>query len=1090
MKFLSDKKITFVLSLAIAALIAVLVIFFLSNKKVKSTSDIVTHTQNVLQKSDHVLLDILNIETGARGYLLTVNEIFLDPLIKAETTIHTDLSSLTTITQDNPNQQVRIDSLKKLAEERLVLAKKMVAEKRQNRLSELEIINNLEKGKIITDQIKATIAAIKAEEFGLLRNRKIENEKSNKNSNAIFFVLLSFLLAIVALVALIIRNQKIRNNELEAFTSSQNSLSNYTRSLIEASLDPLVTISASGKILDVNESSVKVTGVPREKLIDTDFSNYFTEPKKAQEGYRQVFEKGFVADYPLTIKHKNGNLTDVLYNASVYKDDKGNVLGVFAAARDVTEQKKSSQYARSLIEASLDPLVTISATGKILDVNEASAKVTGVPREKLIDTDFSNYFTEPTKAQEGYRQVFENGFVADYPLTIKHKNGNLTDVLYNASVYKDDKGNVLGVFAAARDITEQKKSSQYARSLIEASLDPLVTISATGKILDVNEASVKVTGVPREKLIDTDFSNYFTEPTKAQEGYRRVFEKGFVEDYPLTIKHKNGHLTDVLYNASVYKDDKGNVLGVFAAARDVTEQKWAKDLRIANKELAFQNDEKEKRAAELIIANKELAFQNEEKEKRAAELIIANKELLIQSGEKEKRATELIIANEELAIQNNEKEKRAAELIIANEELSIQNKEKEKRAAELIIANEELAFQNKEKEDRAAELIIANKELVIESDEKVRRADQLTLANIEIQRNYEEHFSHMADLMPDKITTTNTEGYATFFNQNWIDYTGYTFEELIGFGWTHIMHPDEIPEIQKRWTQSLTTGEDFEMEMQCLSKNDGYKWFLTRAVSIKDANGIIKSWIGTSTEIQRGKEEQQRKDNFIKMVSHELKTPVTSIKGYVQMLLMILGEEHAELFPMQMKNSLLRVDHQVTRLTRLLTEMLDLSRIEAGKLELQLELFSINTLVKDTVDDISLTNPKHTIHLLFDFVCNMYGDKGRIEQVVINLVTNAIKYSANSNKIEVSIRKGEKNMVLVSVRDFGIGIDKADHKKIFDRFFRVEGKMEQTFPGFGIGLFIAKEIIVRHKGYITVESEKSRGSVFTFAFPYSTETNI
>jgi PAS domain S-box-containing protein len=211
--------------------------------------------------------------------------------------------------------------------------------------------------------------------------------------------------------------------------------------------------------------------------------------------------------------------------------------------------------------------------------------------------------------------------------------------------------------------------ANYARSLIEASLDPLVTISAEGKILDVNEASVKVTGVPRENLIGTDFSNYFTEPKKAQEGYRQVFEKGFVSDYPLTIKHKNGKLTDVLYNASVYKDDKDNVLGVFAAARDVTEQKWAKDLRIANKELAFQNDEKEKRAAELIIANKELAFQNEEKEKRAAELIIANKELAFQNAEKEKRAAELIIANKELAFQNAEKEKRAAELIVANKEL-------------------------------------------------------------------------------------------------------------------------------------------------------------------------------------------------------------------------------------------------------------------------------------------------------------------------------------------------------------------------------------------------------------------------------------
>lgn len=275
--------------------------------------------------------------------------------------------------------------------------------------------------------------------------------------------------------------------------------------------------------------------------------------------------------------------------------------------------------------------------------------------------------------------------------------------------------------------------ANYARSLIEASLDPLVTISATGKILDVNEASIKVTGVAREKLIDTNFSNYFTEPKKAQEGYRQAFEKGFVEDYPLTIKHKNGNLTDVLYNASVYKDNKGNVLGVFAAARDVTEQKWAKDLRIANKELAFQNTEKENRASELIVANAELIYQNKEKEKRAAELVIANTELAFQNTEKENRAAELVIANTELIYQNTEKENRAAELVIANTELINQNNEKENLAAELVIANTELAFQNTEKENRAAELVIANTELAFQNIEKENRAAELLIANKELE---------------------------------------------------------------------------------------------------------------------------------------------------------------------------------------------------------------------------------------------------------------------------------------------------------------------------------------------------------------------
>ena len=391
--------------------------------------------------------------------------------------------------------------------------------------------------------------------------------------------------------------------------------STYTRSLIEASLDPLVTISPEGKITDVNEATIKVTGVGREQLIGTDFSNYFTEPELAREGYRQVFEKGFVTDYPLTIRHSSGKLTHVLYNASVYKDATGNILGVFAAARDVSEQRQASQYARSLIEASLDPLVTISPEGKITDVNEATIKVTGAGREQLIGTDFSNYFTEPELAREGYRQVFEKGFVTDYPLTIRHSSGKLTHVLYNASVYKDVDGRVMGVFAAARDTTERKRmeeelrgASLYTRSLLEASLDPLVTISPDGKITDVNKATELVTGFSRERLIGSDFSDYFTEPEKAREGYRKVISQGFVRDYPLTIRHTSDRLTDVLYNAAVYMSESGKIQGVFAAARDITERKQAEEnLRAVNQQIQEAANVLVSSVSEILTLTTELA---------------------------------------------------------------------------------------------------------------------------------------------------------------------------------------------------------------------------------------------------------------------------------------------------------------------------------------------------------------------------------------------------------------------------------------------------------------------------------------------------
>ena len=496
--------------------------------------------------------------------------------------------------------------------------------------------------------------------------------------------------------------------------SQEDQGSHYVRSLIEASLNPLLTISPGGKIIDVNKASTKVFGVSREKLIGTDFLHYFTEPVKTSEVCEQVFAKGSVADFHLHLRPYDGKLIEVLINGTVYNDDTGNALGAIVVMRNLTEQKafeniiankgldfqdkekekrageliiankelifqneekekraaelivankelvfqneekekraaeliiankelifqneekekraaelfianqelvfqtgekakraaelvianieldfqniekgkreiaskeleafsyslkQASLYARSLIEASTDPLVTISPEGKITDVNEASIKVTGVSRAKLIGTDFSDYFTEPEKARDSYKKVFEKSFVSDYPLTIRHKNGKLTDVLYNASVYKDDKDNVLGVFAAARDVTAQKLLSKYSLSLIEASRDPLVTISIEGKITDMNQATAKITGLSRKELTGTDFFNYFTEPQKAREVYQEVFAKGSVSDSPLTLRHKDGKLTDVLFNGSVYLDDGGNVLGVVIVARDVTSQK-------------------------------------------------------------------------------------------------------------------------------------------------------------------------------------------------------------------------------------------------------------------------------------------------------------------------------------------------------------------------------------------------------------------------------------------------------------------------------------------------------------------------------------
>jgi PAS domain S-box-containing protein len=255
--------------------------------------------------------------------------------------------------------------------------------------------------------------------------------------------------------------------------------------------------------------------------------------------------------------------------------------------KNQNEIRNFDQFNHSLLfEVSFDPLVTIDLDGKVTSVNKATEKITGYPRDDIIGKEFSNIFTEPEKAKEGFQKVFKEQYVRNYPLEVQHVDGMIIPVLCTSSLYNDQIGNVGGVFTTLRNITERKKvekqlklAVKYNRTLIEASLDPLVTIGRTGKITDVNNATEHITGVNKEELIGTDFSDYFTKPKKAREVYERVFEKGLVRDYPLEIKHKNGHTTPVLYNASIYKDESGEVIGVFAAARDITERKKAENIK-------------------------------------------------------------------------------------------------------------------------------------------------------------------------------------------------------------------------------------------------------------------------------------------------------------------------------------------------------------------------------------------------------------------------------------------------------------------------------------------------------------------------------
>ena len=237
-------------------------------------------------------------------------------------------------------------------------------------------------------------------------------------------------------------------------------------------------------------------------------------------------------------------------------------------------------------------------------------------------------------------------------------------------------------------------------------------------------------------------------------------------------------------------------------------------------------------------------------------------------------------------------------------------------------------------------------------------------------------------------------------------------------------------------------------------------------------------------EITERRKLEKQKDEFISIASHELKTPVTSIKAYGQVLQHFFKQKGDD----KAVSHLSKMDFQINKLTNLIGDLLDVTKVESGKMIFAEEEFDFDILVKEVVDEVQLTTDKHVLHIQGQTRKTVIADKERTGQVLTNLMTNAIKYSPKASQIDVTLSSDEKN-VMVSVRDFGIGIPRDKQPRLFERFFRISGPHQETFPGLGLGLYISSEIIKRQGGRIWVESEDGQGATFSFTLPFGLASN-
>ncbi|TMI92140.1 MAG: PAS domain S-box protein [Bacteroidetes bacterium] len=848
-------------------------------------------------------------------------------------------------------------------------------------------------------------------------------------------------------------------------------------------------------------------------------------------------------------KKTNQSFWIISNSTPVYNDD-GSLGFVLTTATDITPQKLAEQKireserqmksAKEQLEQSFENIPAgiflISKNREILFVNDSAAVMSGyasaqemmrVKDPKLVAARIVDRYemydeqgnpvtidkTPPSLAlQDGQRH--------ETVLEVRDKKEQTSYwVLAKASPLFEADGKLSMVLAVSTNITTQKKAEQAVRQseqrfrfLFDSNVLAVAFWKVGGEVYDANDSFLNLVGYSREEMRQGKLNwRKFTLPEDAElheQKVRQAVAGATIAPYEMQYIHKNGQRISTLVGYAMLTGSQENGI---AFMQDISKLKEAED------ELR-RSEEKYRQLS--INLEEQVNQRTEELTEKNRQLSEAQQIAQLANWEWNPETNEVFWSEEMYGIYGYGSERfpltfeKAVERMLPDEAVATRRRMQEhivaavrsfKETGETIFTNPPIDFQIRLPDGSGkflrgtGKIILDNKGqisrivgTVQDITEQKRSEEKIIEANEKLeQRN--QFVEKLINSSLDLITVVDRELRFIKINKK--------AESVMRAYYPHDAIGKKITDINPSIKGTLAYDDlarAFQGEIIIRDKvksTISENYYEYNYVPLSDSTGVyavmiishdITEGIRQTEELRKAIEADKLKSDFIKMASHELKTPVTSTKGYVQLLLTILKEndgQEKKLSPLLLRSSLVSIEKQLNRLTRLLTELLDLSRIESGQLELNREEFSINELAIDVVQDVAYTNPKQQINLYHDLTCKVYGDKDRLGQVIINLLTNAIKYSPGADKIDITIERHDTDRVAVQVRDYGIGIDKKFHERIFERFFRAEGQEEQTYPGFGIGLFIAKEIIQRHGGSIYVASEKRKGSLFTFTLP-------
>lgn len=572
---------------------------------------------------------------------------------------------------------------------------------------------------------------------------------------------------------------------------------------------------------------------------------------------------------------------------------------------------------------------------------------------------------------------------------------------------------------------------------IENSSIALHRVDATGRILWANQAELDLLGYSRDEYIGHSIGEFHVDSGAISDILTRLAHNKTLVNYEARLRCKDGRVKDVLINSNAYIKD-GRFIHTRCFTSDITEFKKAQQ-RIRRSEKLFRSIALNIPKSLIIVIDKEHRF------------IIVEGDMMTRMGYdiknyEGKHPTEVGPAERYYETRH------LYDRVLKGEKFSVEHKSE--TGDDFLVHFVPLRNSNDEVE---AGLIIAlNVTDVKQAEEKVAK------------------LAAIVESSDDAIISKTLEGIVTSWNDSAERMFGYSADEMVGQSIFKII-PEERRNEETSIFKRLKKGERVHhFETERLTRGMKLLPVSITVSPIKDSRGNIIGLSKIARDITDKKREEARKNDFIAMVSHELKTPLTSISSYIQFLLIKAEGDGDE----SKAKILTRAELQTRKMGKMIQDFLTMARIGESKFRISKQNFNLKPVFDEVVHEAQLLTSSHRI-TVDDCDMKVHADKDKISQVIVNLINNAIKYSPEGGDIVVGCEKKSRK-VRVYVKDEGVGITKKDQKNLFDRFYRVENEKIQNVAGFGIGLYLVAEILKYHNSKIQVESTEGEGSVFCF----------